>query len=103
MRTAPAALPPTAAIALAVQLVAARGFAVTARNDRGDSLYLRPEGSPFVLRVSNHARTPKQRRGHPEVLASLVVRGPRTPAQVAAMVEAAVRDFRAAAMRRDPG
>ena len=98
-----AALPPAAAIALAVRLLDGRGFAVGARNDRGDSLYLRPEGSPFLLRVSNHARSPKQRRGHPEVLASLVVRGPRTPSQVAAMVEAAVRDFRAAASRRDSG
>ncbi|MGU3538309.1 hypothetical protein [Methylobacterium sp. A54F] len=94
-------LPPLQAIALAARLLEAASFAEAARNARGDSRYLRPAGCPFSLRVSNHARTPKQRRGHPEVLASLVIRAPRTAAQVAALVEAALRDFGANRARRE--
>jgi hypothetical protein len=37
-------LNPTAALARAVAGVAAQGFAVVARNTRGDSVYLKPEG-----------------------------------------------------------
>ncbi|GJD57111.1 hypothetical protein [Methylobacterium dankookense] len=92
-------LPPLQALARAAALLAGHGFRVVARNERGDSLYLAQDGSPWRLRLSNHARTPKQRRGHPEVLASLVVRAPRTHAQVAALVEAALRDY-AGGLRR---
>ena len=93
------ALPPPAALARAARLLAEHGFREIARNERGDSLYLAQGDTPWRLRLSNHARTPKQRRGHPEVLASLVVRAPRTEAQVAAMVEAALRDY-AGGLRR---
>ncbi len=101
-------LPPRAAIAHAASLLAGRGFREVARNDRGDSLYLAEGDGPYRLRLSNHARTPKQRRGHPEVLASLVVRAPRTAQQVAAMVEAALRDYagglrRVGAQASEPG
>lgn len=94
-----APLPPLAALARAARLLAEHGFGEVARNDRGDSLYLAKGDDPWRLRLSNHARTPKQRRGHPEVLASLVVREPRTEAQVAAMVAAALRDY-AGGLRR---
>lgn len=89
------ALAPREAIALAVALLEARGFTVTDRNERGDSLYLAPDGSSYRLRVSNHARRPRQRRNHAEVLAGLVIDGPRSEPQVMRLVEAAVRDFTA--------
>ncbi|MGV7033706.1 hypothetical protein [Methylobacterium symbioticum] len=102
------ALPPPQALARAAALLAGQGFRVVARNDRGDSLYLAEGDGPYRLRLSNHARTPKQRRGHPEVLASLVIRAPRTEAQLAALVEAALRDYagglrRVAAQASEPG
>jgi hypothetical protein len=86
-------LPPPQALAHASRLLAAHGFRETARNARGDSLYLARGEGPERLRLSNHARTPKQRRVHPEVMASLVIRAPKTEAQIAALVEAALRDF----------
>ncbi|WP_246696868.1 hypothetical protein [Methylobacterium planeticum] len=101
MTALPAILPPAAALAHAVALLIGRGFAVSARNTRGDSVYLRPEGCAYSLRVSNHARTPKQRRNHPGALVSLVIRQPRRAAQVADLVAAATRDFAAARARRE--
>lgn len=95
------ALAPVPALAYANTLLARHGFRETARNERGDSLYLARGDDPGRLRLSNHARTPKQRRGHPEVLASLVIRQPRNPAQIATMVEAALRDFAGGQRRRD--
>jgi len=95
------ALPPVQALALARTLLAEHGFHEVARNERGDSFYLARGDDPGRLRLSNHARTPKQRRGHPEVLASLVIRQPRNPVQVAAMVEAALRDVAGGLRRRD--
>lgn len=95
------ALPPDRALALARTHLAEHGFREVARNARGDSLYLARGDDPGRLRLSNHARTPKQRRGHPEVLASLVIRQPRTRAQIAAMVEAALRDVAGGLRRRD--
>ncbi|KQT58510.1 hypothetical protein ASG52_21955 [Methylobacterium sp. Leaf456] len=95
------ALPPVQALALARTLLAGHGFSEVARNARGDSFYLARGDDPGRLRLSNHARTPKQRRGHPEVLASLVIRQPRTHVQVAAMVEAALRDVAGGLLRRD--
>ncbi|SFM04217.1 hypothetical protein [Methylorubrum salsuginis] len=95
------ALPPDRALAHACTLLAEHGFHEVARNERGDSLYLARGDDPGRLRLSNHARTPKQRRGHPEVLASLVIRQPRNPAQIAAMVEAALRDVAGGLRRRD--
>lgn len=86
-------LKPADALALAVRLLAGHGFAQTARNTRGDSVYLKPEGCAFALRVSNHARTPKQRRNHPDAVTSLVIRQPKTAAQVEELVEASVRNF----------
>jgi hypothetical protein len=96
-----ALLKPADALAHAVTLLIARGFAEVARNTRGDSIYLKPEGCAFALRVSNHARTPKQRRNHPDVLTSLVIRGPKTTAQVQSLAEVASRNF--AAMLRARG
>ena len=93
------ALPRLQALARAAALLAGHGFREVARNGRGDSLYLARGAEPHRLRLSNHARTPKQRRGHPEVLASLVIRAPRTEGQVAAMVEAVLRDY-AGGLRR---
>ncbi|CAO4175859.1 hypothetical protein [Methylorubrum populi] len=97
-------LPPTQALARAGALLAGHGFRETARNERGDSLYYARGDGPERLRLSNHARTPKQRRLHPEVMTSLVIRAPKTEAQVAAMVEAALRDFAAglARSRQEP-
>ncbi|WP_336489054.1 hypothetical protein [Methylobacterium nigriterrae] len=95
------ALPPAAALARAVRLLSAQGFRETARNARGDSVYLRPEGCAYALRVSNHARTPRQRRNHPEAIVSLVIRSTRTEAQVAALAAAAARDFAAARARAE--
>lgn len=88
--------PPAAALALATRLLEAEGFAVVARNDRGDSLYLRPADCPWHLRVSNHARTARQRARRTDILTSLVIAAPRTPDQVATLVAGAVRNFRAA-------
>ena len=93
-------LAPKHALARAADLLIARGFHETARNERGDSLYLGRGDGPERLRLSNHARTPKQRRLHTEVMASLVVRDPKTEAQVAALVEAALRDFAGGLARR---
>lgn len=93
------ALAPADAIALAARLLTARGFSVVARNARGDSLYLALDGGRATIRVSNHARGPKQRRSHPEVATSLVVRDLRSEAQIEAMVAAALRDFTARATR----
>jgi hypothetical protein len=95
------ALTPGPALAHASALLVQSGFHEVARNARGDSLYLARGNDPGRLRLSNHARTPKQRRGHPEVLASLVIRKPRNPTQIAAMVEAALRDFAGGQRRRD--
>ncbi|WP_232630409.1 hypothetical protein [Methylobacterium sp. Leaf118] len=86
------ALPPLRALAEAGRLLAGHGFREVARNDRGDSLYFARDAGPERLRLSNHARTPKQRRGHPEVVASLVIRQPKTRGQVAALVEATLRN-----------
>ncbi|WP_375466071.1 hypothetical protein [uncultured Methylobacterium sp.] len=95
------ALTPAAALAQAARLLAGHGFCQVARNARGDSLYLRPEGCGFALRLSNHARTAKQRQRRQDVLASLVITAPRSPDQVAALVAAALRDFAAARGRRE--
>ena len=97
------ALPPAAAREHAARLLAGHGFAEVARNERGDSLYLRPEGCPFLLRLSNHARTAKQRQRRSDILASLVIREPTSPERVAAMVAAALRDYDAGRSRRERG
>jgi hypothetical protein len=88
------------AIALAVRLLEAEGLVVTARNDRGDSVYLALPGETASLRVSNHARTPKQRLKHPEVLTSLVLHGRNGPAQVEALAARSLRVFRVERERR---
>ncbi|MDP4022251.1 hypothetical protein Q8W71_06430 [Methylobacterium sp. NEAU 140] len=96
-----AALSPAAAIAYAARLLEARGFAEAARNTRGDSLYLRPPGSPWHLRLSNHPRTMKQRRRRTDVLTSLVIDAPRSTEQVETLVRGAQANFFAALRRRD--
>jgi hypothetical protein len=92
-------LPPAAALALAARLLEAQGFTIVARNERGDSLYLARPGHDAALRLSNHARRPRQRRNHPEVVTSLVVATPKRPSQLAVMVAAALRDFAACTSR----
>jgi hypothetical protein len=91
---------PLAALEWAAHLLAREGFAVTARNARGDSLYLKPVDSLWHLRVSNHARTAKQRSRRTDILTSLVIDGPRSPEQVERMVADAVRNFRASLARK---
>ncbi|MCJ2013770.1 hypothetical protein [Methylobacterium sp. J-076] len=95
-----ATLPPRAALDLAARLLGAEGFAVAARNERGDSLYLHRPGSPWHLRLSNHARTAKQRRRRTDILTSLIIDAPRSADQVAALVRGALRDFEAGLVRR---
>ena len=92
--------PPPASLAAAVRLLEARGFALVARNERGDSLYLRPADCPWHLRLSNHARTAKQRARRTDILTSLVIDGPRAPERVEALVEEALRNFEVALNRK---
>lgn len=95
-----APLPPLAALGLAARLLEAEGFIVAARNERGDSFYLQRPGCPWHLRLSNHARTAKQRGRRTDILTSLVIDGPRSADRVAALVRGAQRDFEAALARR---
>ena len=92
---APARRPPPrrGPTARAVAILTAQGFAVVARNTRGDSVYLKPEGCAFALRVSNHARTPKQRKNHPDAITSLVLRDPTSEAALAEAVAVAAAEF----------
>ena len=69
---------------------------MTGRNERGDSIYLVREDATMLLRVSNHRRTPKQRRVHREVVASLVLDQPIARERIAERVAAAVRSYIAA-------
>ena len=94
------ALAPSEARALAVRLLSRHGFLPQAENARGDTLYLAHPDEDWLLRVSNHARTAKQRARRRDILTSLVIREPRTPAQVEALVAAALRDFAAERRRR---
>lgn len=94
-------LAPQAALAHAVARVAAQGFTVVASNTRGDSHYLKPEGCAFALRISNHARTRKQRKNHPDAVVSLVIRTPQTERSVDALVEQALRNFAGARRNRE--
>ncbi|MBE7201284.1 MAG: hypothetical protein INR70_26265 [Parafilimonas terrae] len=91
---------PLAALDLAARLLEQEGFVVTARNERGDSLYLRPVSCSWHLRVSNHARTANQRSRRADILTSLVIDGPRSREQVERMVSDAVRNFRASLARK---
>jgi hypothetical protein len=88
-------LPPAAALAFAARLLEAQGFTIVARNERGDSLYLARSGHEATLRLSNHARRPRQRRSHPEVVTSLVVATPKRLSQLDLMIAAAMRDYAA--------
>lgn len=99
--TADGPLPPLRALALAARMLEPHGFAIVARNERGDSLYLRRQGCPWHLRLSNHARTAKQRARRSDILASLVIDGPRAPERVATLVRDSVRNFDAALARVD--
>jgi hypothetical protein len=76
---------------------------VVARNTRGDSVYLKPEGCAFALRVSNHARTPKQRKNHPDAITSLVLRDPTSEAALAEAVAVALRNFSGERVKRERG
>lgn len=94
------ALPPLAALDLAARLLAAQGFEIAARNERGDSVYLQRSGCPWHLRLSNHSRTAKQRKRRTDILASLVIDRPCSAERVAALARGAQRDFEAALARR---
>ena len=96
-------LRPAEALARAVDLLVARGFTEVARNTRGDSVYLEPEGCAFALRVSNHARTPKQRKNHPDAITSLVLRDPTSEAALAEAVAMALRNFSGERVKRERG
>ena len=96
-------LRPAEALARAVERLAAQGFAVVARNTRGDSVYLKPEACAFALRVSNHARTAKQRKNHPDAITSLVLRDPTSEAALAEAVAVAVRNFAGERAKRERG
>lgn len=93
-------LPPLAALSFAARLLADEGFVIAARNERGDSLYLHRPPSPWHLRLSNHARTAKQRKRRTDILTSLIIDAPRSREQVALLVQGALRDFEAALRRR---
>lgn len=94
-------LGPKEAIARAVAMLVARSFVEVARNTRGDSVYLKPEGCAFALRVSNHARTPKQRRNHPDAITSLVLRAATSEAALAEAVTVALRNFAGERLKRE--
>ncbi len=94
-------LAPRAALARAVARVAEHGFTVVASNTCGDSHYLKPEGCAFALRISNHARTRKQRRNHPDAIVSLVIRTPQTEASLEALVAQALLNFAGARRMRE--
>jgi hypothetical protein len=97
--TADRPLSPLEALELAARMLEVHGFAIVARNERGDSLYLRRPDCAWHLRVSNHARTAKQRARRSDILASLVIDGPCSPDQVGKRVRDAVRNFEAAHAR----
>ncbi len=88
---------PAAAIDRARALLLAEGLSEIGRGTRGESFYFGLPGAAGQLRVANHARTPKQRLKHPEVVASLVVTGPLSDAALAQRLAATLRDFRARA------
>lgn len=92
--------PLAAAFDHATRLLAAEGFVAESWNERRDTLYLRRAGSPGFLRLSNHARTPKQRRRRTDILTSLILDRPHSPERIGALVQGAVRDFEANAVKR---
>ena len=94
-------LTPAEALVRAVDALVAQGFAVVARNTRGDSVYLKPDACAFALRVSSHARTPKQRKNHPDAITSLVLRDPTSEAALAAQVAVALRNFAGERAKRE--
>lgn len=85
---------PAAAIDRVRALLLAEGFSEIGQGTRGESFYFGLPGAGGQLRVANHARTPKQRLKHPEVVASLVVTGPLSEAALRERVSATLRDFR---------
>ncbi|BCM85506.1 hypothetical protein mvi_39670 [Methylobacterium indicum] len=91
---------PAAAIDRARALLVAEGFSEIGRGTRGESFYFGLLGAEGQLRVANHARTPKQRSKHPEVVASLVVTGPLSEVALRERLSATLRDFR---MRQGAG
>ena len=86
---------PAAAIDRARALLLAEGFLEIGQGTRGESFYFGLPGVEGQLRVANHARTPKQRLKHPEVVASLVVTGPLSEVALRERLGATLRDFRA--------
>ncbi len=85
---------PAAALARVRALLLAEGFFEVGRGTRGESFYFGLPGSAGQLRVANHARTPRQRLKHPEVVASLVVAGPLSETALRERLGATLRDFR---------
>ncbi|WP_449411203.1 hypothetical protein [Methylobacterium komagatae] len=94
-------LSPRAALDLAARLLMREGFALAARNERGDSFYLKRPDCPWHIRLSNHSRTAKQRKRRKDILTSLVIDKPRSAEQVEALVQGALRDFAANRIARD--
>ncbi|MFH6782945.1 MULTISPECIES: hypothetical protein [Methylobacterium] len=86
---------PAAALARARALLLAEGFFEVGQGTRGESFYFRLPDAEGQVRVANHARTPKQRLKHPEVVASLVVTRPLSEAALRERLSATLRDFRA--------
>jgi hypothetical protein len=86
---------PAAAIARARALLLDEGFLEIGQGTRGESFYFGLPGAEGQLRVANHARTPKQRLKHPEVLASLVLARPLSETALRERLDATLRDFRA--------
>lgn len=94
-------LSPLAALDLATRLLIREGFALDARNERGDSVYLKRPECPWHIRLSNHSRTAKQRKRRTDILTSLVIDKPRSAEQVEALVQGALRDFAANRIARE--
>ncbi|AWN52672.1 hypothetical protein DK412_14370 [Methylobacterium sp. 17Sr1-1] len=90
-----ATVTPAAAIDRARALLLAEGFSEIGQGTRGESFYFGLPGAEGQVRVANHARTPKQRLKHPEVVASLVVTGPLSEVTLQERLRATLRDFRA--------
>lgn len=84
---------PSAMLDLAARMLADYGFSIVARNERGDSLYLRRTDVPWHLRLSNHPRTAKQRARRADILTSLVVEGTCSRTELQERVGQAVRNF----------
>lgn len=90
---------PAAAIDRARALLLAEGFSEIGQGTRGESFYFGLPGVEGQLRVANHARTPKQRLKHPEVVASLIILKFCPEDVLFLRLSATLRDFRKRTLR----